>query len=142
MNDKYGFRDETLARRLIDFEGMNYGKIRPTDLDVIYEIQNNIYILCEVKYHDWKENRGQDLCFERLCDDLTRAGKKVLGIYAVTHTDFYTTGEKIYLNECIVHKFRLGYEWHNIGPKIWTVKEAIDKYFRKHAPHLLEGPDG
>lgn len=64
-----------LAKQLIDFSELKWGRITPTDIDGIVEYQNVAYILYEFKYGNASVPHGQEICLMRMCDDFTASGK-------------------------------------------------------------------
>ena len=56
------------------------------DIDGLIEWKNKAYIIIELKYNDNKLLYGQKLALERLTDDLTKTGKKVICIIASHQT--------------------------------------------------------
>ena len=63
------------ARQIIDFSGLRYGNITPTDIDGLIEYHDKAYILMEFKYKNAEVPAGQMLAYKRLANDLQKAGK-------------------------------------------------------------------
>lgn len=63
------------ARQIIDFSGLRYGNITPTDIDGCIEYKNKAVILLEYKHRNTEMPYGQRLAFERIADDIVSAGK-------------------------------------------------------------------
>lgn len=66
------------ARQIVDFSGLRYGKITPTDLDGLIEFQNKAFILYEYKYQNADMPPGQKLALTRLIDCLNLSKPSVL----------------------------------------------------------------
>ena len=47
-------------RQLVDYSGLRYCKITPTDLDGFLEISSRLYIFYELKYHNAEFAGGQE----------------------------------------------------------------------------------
>lgn len=66
------------AKQIIDFHGLQYGRITPTDIDGLFEYKNLAYVLLEFKYGNADMPFGQKIALERMCDDFQAAGKKAI----------------------------------------------------------------
>ena len=51
-NKKQGIQNRSRARQIIDFSGIKYGNITPTDIDGGFEKQNEVFVFFEMKYGD------------------------------------------------------------------------------------------
>ena len=64
-------RNKEYAKQLNDFSKMDLGTITPTDVDMLIEYKNKLYIFGEGKHVMADEMpRGQELALTRLCTDL------------------------------------------------------------------------
>lgn len=63
------------ARQIIDFSGIRYERITPTDLDGFFEWHDKIFVFYEMKLNGATMPHGQRLALERLVDGLRKAGK-------------------------------------------------------------------
>ena len=54
------------ARQLIDFSGLRYNKITPTDIDGFIEYHDEAIVFMEFKYGNAELPYGQKLALERL----------------------------------------------------------------------------
>jgi len=61
-------RNSNQVKQAIDFGGLQNGKIHPTDIDAVYEFNNKVLILIEVKKINNDIPTGQRLVLERICD--------------------------------------------------------------------------
>lgn len=68
-------QNEEYARRIIDFSGMRYGNITPTDIDGVIEYHDTHVVFFEFKYDNAPIPDGQRLALERLVNNCTTAGK-------------------------------------------------------------------
>lgn len=66
------------ARQIIDFRGLKYGSITPTDLDGLIEYKDKAFVLLEMKYGSAKMPYGQELALRRIVDGLQHSGKETL----------------------------------------------------------------
>jgi len=67
--------DRSRSRQIIDFSGLRYGKITPTDIDGLIEFRNKYFILIELKLHNAQMPRGQEIAFVRMVLNLKKANK-------------------------------------------------------------------
>lgn len=71
---KIQFRDR--ARQIVDFSGMRYGKITPTDIDGLIEYHSiGAYALFEFKLEGCDIPLGQMRALTEIVDDLNKVGK-------------------------------------------------------------------
>lgn len=63
------------AKQIIDFSGIRYKNITPTDIDGFFEYHNRIFVFCEMKLVGAEMPDGQRMALERLVDNLDYAGK-------------------------------------------------------------------
>lgn len=61
-------RNSKEVRQTIDFTGVQNGKIHPTDIDAVFEFDNEVLILMEIKKSGNKIPTGQRMLLERICD--------------------------------------------------------------------------
>ena len=119
------------ASQPIDFSGLNLnGRIYPTDIDGLIEINNEEYIIFEVKYRDSEVPFGQRLALERMTDDFRKAGKRAVAIVCEHNVKNYEIPVKA--ADCPVREMYFGLDavWKQIHKKI-TLKEAIDLFEKR-----------
>jgi hypothetical protein len=63
------------ARQIIDFSGIRFKNITPTDIDGLIEYKNIAYVLMEFKHREAEMPHGQSLALTRMVDDFDRQGK-------------------------------------------------------------------
>lgn len=68
-------QNREFAKQIVDFHGLKFGDITPTDIDGIIEYKNIAFIIYEFKYGNSRVPYGQYLCLRRLCDDLQESNK-------------------------------------------------------------------
>lgn len=100
-------RNEKQIKQVIDFTGLQNGKIHPSDIDAIFEFDNEILILIEVKYKDSEIPTGQKLLLERLCDSW-HTNKCIVLFVEHNHSN---DNENIPLDKCFVKKIYYKEEW-------------------------------
>jgi len=121
-------RIENIARRqqIIDFSGVRFGNITPTDIDGVIEYNDIAYAFYEIKYANAEMKYGQKLCLERLVNDMMKAGKKAIAML-IRH-DIHDVNEQIPAHLCIVEKLYVGETW-KIDKKHRTVWDLSVDFF-------------
>lgn len=116
-------------RQIMDFDGLKFGKITPSDIDAFIEYKDKGFIFIEIKLHrkdgQFKVPPGQKLGYKRLVDALTAAGKPAILIYA-EHFE-YDPSMNIDASVCTVDSVYGNHEYR-YSVKGKTVKEVVDKY--------------
>jgi len=64
------------AKQIIDFSGLRFKNITPTDVDGMIEYQDKGFVFYEYKLRDAQMSRGQRLALERLARNNETAGKR------------------------------------------------------------------
>tara|TARA_A100000171_G_C2123887_1_gene142358 strand:- start:730 stop:1119 length:390 start_codon:yes stop_codon:yes gene_type:complete len=122
-------RNSSQVKQAIDFSGVQNGKIHPSDIDAVFEFDNQALILMEVKRIGNDIPTGQRLLLERICDSWHTDKAIVL---KVTHSYPYNDRD-IPLAECMVERCYYKGEWidrkgplvsalNSIGKK-WDIKK-------------------
>lgn len=120
------------ARQIIDFHGLKYGSITPTDVDGLFEYHNKAYIFIEVKYGKQQMPGGQKLAFERLTDDVGTAGKKAV-LFVCEHNvtdceEDIVAADTIVRNIYVFNKNTQKGEWKPGNGR--TLANAVDIFLR------------
>ena len=69
-------------QQIIDFGGLRFGNITPTDIDGMIEYHGKAYAILEFKYGDAALPYGQRLCLERMVRDFGKTGKHAIAVVA------------------------------------------------------------
>ena len=107
-------RNSNQTKQGIDFTGIEYGKIHPTDIDAVLEFDNEALILMEVKKKGNKIPTGQRLVLERIANSW-HTNKSV--VLYVTHS-FKNDNKDIPLSECNVDRVYINKEWKILNKTI------------------------
>lgn len=75
------------AKQIIDFSGLKFGSITPTDIDGVIEYHNKAIIFIEMKYGEQPLPRGQKVALMRMVDDLQNANKESCLLVCVHNVD-------------------------------------------------------
>lgn len=116
-------RNSNQAKQGVDFTGLQWGKIHPTDIDFAIEFKNEVLILGEVKRKGSDMALGQKLLLERLCDSW-HTGKSFI-IFAHHEYDDETTD--IPVDKCEVYKLYYQGNWYD---RSGSVKNKIEEILR------------
>jgi hypothetical protein len=118
-------RNSKQVRQSIDFTGVENNKIHPTDIDFVFEFDNNILILGEVKRLGNNIPTGQRLVLERLVDNWK--GNSIALKVVHNHKDDDTD---IPLVDCYVESYYFNNEWSK-PKKYYSLKEFINELGKK-----------
>jgi hypothetical protein len=115
-------------QQILDFSGVRYENITPTDIDAVIEYKNRAYIFIEVKYLDAKLPYGQMLAIERLVND-TSLKKHSFAIIA--KHEIHDVDEHVKLSDCVVRQIYYKRQWHDYLKYERDVKSVIDGFICK-----------
>ena len=104
-------RDKKKVKQVIDFTGVQNGKIHPSDIDAVMEFDNKVLILIEVKIKHVLIPIGQRILLERICDSWHIPEKAI--ILKVEH-EFDDAEQDIVLRECTVTRTYYKGNWHTL----------------------------
>lgn len=79
-------RNERYMSQVVDFEGMQYGKCRPTDIDLSMDWQGKVFLFVELKYAGTGLTLGQRLHLSHLCNAIVAGGRQAYAILAEHET--------------------------------------------------------
>ncbi len=114
------------ARQIIDFNGIRYNNITPTDIDGFFEYKNKAFVFFEYKLRDADVPRGQELALMRVVDGLSAAGKNAV-LFLCRHSED-NPHKDIRAAEALVEKIYWCGKWHTGTNK--TVKAQTDRFLR------------
>ena len=100
-------RNRKKVRQVIDFTGVQNGRMHPSDVDAVLEFNNDVLILMEVKYRRRPIPTGQRLLLERIVDSWHTDRSCAL---KVEH-EFTNDDENIPLHTCLVTGFYNRRHW-------------------------------
>lgn len=136
MVDQRGvIKNRERARQIIDYGGIIYKKITPTDIDGFLEFSNVLFIFFELKLRGTPVLHGQRLALQRLAS-CCNAGEKT-GVAIVADHDVHDTEQDIYAAECDVREYWWDERWMNPREKI-TLKKAVGRLYGRYV--LKNGP--
>lgn len=116
-------KNEARLKQVIDFTGMTFGKVQPSDIDAYYEIDDEFLVLFEVKYGNTMLSGGQKLGFTRMVSKWNNAiDSSAIGLVVEHRTKVH---ERVILNDCIVRSTYNNGKWYNIRKKNIKVKDVL-----------------
>ena len=128
---------QNVARKqqIIDFSGLLFGSITPTDMDGLIEYHDKAYAILEFKYGNVELPYGQRLCIQRLVNDLAHSGKKIVA--AVIGHNVHDVNQSIPAAECFVREVYLGDERRWRPPiRPMTTLELLEAFFDYVEPRI------
>lgn len=105
------------AAQLLAFDGMQYGKCRPTDIDLSMDWQGRYFVFVELKGARKGLTQGQRFHLQALVRAIRAGGKQAIAILANHNTP--DTEHDVHVGESTVRMFFDG------GPRWVEVKDEI-----------------
>jgi hypothetical protein len=123
MNDENRgkIRNVCYAEQIIDFSGLRFGTITPTNIDGYMDFWGKGHVFFEAKHSDAIPPYGQKLAFERLVDPLAPFSICIIGSHTAPHH------EQINAAETSVVNVRFLREWIKPDRNL-TTKVVIEKF--------------
>ena len=115
-------------KQILDFSGIRFGNITPTDIDVFIEYHNKCYVIIEVKYGYAEILFGQKLALERMCDDFEKVGKP--SVFIISRHEIDNPEEDVKLAKAIASKCYFRKKWTDIHNE--TTEEVIRRFIKKY----------
>lgn len=110
------------ARQIIDFSGVRFGNITPTDIDGMIEYHNVAFVFYELKLKGAKMPYGQELALSRMSK---RLGDRAV-VFLCEH-DVDDASKDIPAAKTIVRRLCWCGEWHDCKPGI-TLLEYTQRF--------------
>lgn len=115
-------------RRLMTFEGLQFGNITPTDIDAFIDFGGKVYVVIEAKGVGVPVPTGQRIALERLLHKLGEPPSKAIVVIADTPDG--AMEDDVDLGQCCAREV-----WHLKDCKLMrsqidsdTVRDVIDKF--------------
>lgn len=126
--ERGGIRNVRRYKQLVDFRGLRYGSMTPTDVDGVLEYDDKLFVVLELKHVSAPPMKvGQRLALERMCIHLTKQRSTIL-LLAVHDK---APEQLIDAAAAIVHSKYFFYQWRQ-PEQIETVREAADAFIEKY----------
>lgn len=114
------------AHQTIRFDGLRYGNITPTDIDMLIEYHDKAVILYEFKYEDAPMKRGQKVAIERIVDDIDDSGK--IGVAFLCVHDVADCSQDVFAKDARVYQIYYNGKWHD--GNLQNVKDKTDSFIK------------
>jgi len=121
-------RNRSQKAQLVDFGGLRWGKIMPTDLDAYIDFGGRLFVFIEAKYGGAPMSYGQRLALERLCDACHSPSS---GRSAVAFICSHQSAGDIDLAKAVVTQYRWEGKWKKPRTIGGTLVDGIDA-FKSH----------
>tara|TARA_B100000214_G_scaffold113066_1_gene79899 strand:- start:2698 stop:3078 length:381 start_codon:yes stop_codon:yes gene_type:complete len=119
-------KNSNRAKQGIEFSGVEWGKIHPSDIDFVLEFKNKVLILGEVKFKGIELTTGQKLMLERIADSWHTGISFVIFAHH-THEDDTTD---IPLQKCEVYKIYYDKKWYTLQGSLISKINQIRELFQ------------
>jgi hypothetical protein len=118
------------ASQLLAFDGMQYGRCRPTDIDVAMDWQGKFFVFVELKSKGKGLSVGQRLHLTALVDAIVAGGRQAVAILAEHDTP--DTETDVHVAQSTVVKMYDGVQWVDEGEiKLDTLLHVLhNEYIR------------
>lgn len=120
-------RNQAIIDQARDFSGLEFGTIRPTDLDGFIDFNGRAFVLIEAKHRDTALPQGQRIAFENFCAMADDSGRKAIALVA-SHDE--PGDRRISLASCPVVEYHTRGRW-GIPQRYIDVRRAIDGWLRR-----------
>ena len=105
------FKNRARAAQLIDFQGLQWGKLRPTDIDLSIDWGGKTFVFVEVKGINQGLTVGQRIHLEGLVKAIRAGGKSAYAIVAKHST---RATEDIQAADCLSTSVFAGNNWETV----------------------------
>lgn len=116
-------RNDEYKSQFVNFYGLEFGAIRPMDIDLAIEFGNRLFVFGEAKYQTSPLPYGQQLALERITDAIENGERKALCLVAE-----HNGGDNIVMAQCRVRQYRWERNWYK--PHQTNVRDLIDRVLR------------
>jgi len=123
-----GFQYPERAKQLMNYEGMEWESMTPTDIDGFLDYRGKYFVYMEGKVVGKDLLRGQELALENATKSHAKAGHKAIAIVFEHDTP---VEQQVFVKNCRVVRYYLNNsEWRETQqPR--KVKELIDLFFAR-----------
>lgn len=123
MVEGSAIRNREHKQQIVDFGGLRWGKIMPTDLDAYIDFGGRFFVFIEAKYGLARLSFGQRLALERLCDACHQPD---CGINAVAFVCSHRDATDVDLAKAVIVEYRWKGKWQKPRKSGQTLKSGID----------------
>lgn len=102
-------KNRNRAKQLMAFDDMQYGKCKPTDIDVSIDFQGKSFVFVELKGNGMPLTLGQKIHLQGLVKAIRAGGRQAWAILA--HHDTPDCEHDVHVKESVVHSVYNGKSW-------------------------------
>jgi hypothetical protein len=121
MPERGVIRNREFKRQIVDFSGIRFGNITPTDLDAFMDFGNRLFVFVETKFNGASMPYGQRLAIERLCDACNTPPDRYSVAFITSH---HSEGDIDFANT-VVTEYRWQGKWIKPNNKDKTLYDGI-----------------
>lgn len=118
-------RNRDAGKQIIDYSGLRYNNITPTDIDGMIEYKGKAFIFYEFKYGDAPMPLGQKIALTRMVDAIQKGGTPAMLILG-SHNN--PASEDVDAANAVVRAVYWNGAWGNGCGR--TVKEVTDSFLK------------
>ena len=116
------------AKQLLAFDGLVFGKCRPTDIDFSMDFQGAVFVFGEIKGGSLGLTMGQKIHLQGLVKSINSGGKQAYAFLA--HHNQSDTDKDVHVGACLVRSVYDGVAWQPYEGSVAALVGDI------HADHL------
>ena len=115
------------AKQIIDFSGIRFNNITPTDIDGVIDYHDRAFVFLEMKLDGAEMPYGQQLCLERMVNAIQKSGRDACAL--LCRHDKRNPDEDVQAAETCVERVYWKGAWHGLK-KPMTTKEVVESFLR------------
>ena len=123
------------AKQLINYSGVVYGNITPTDIDGLIEYRNWFYIMIELKHDSAEMPEGQSIALARMIKSLNKDKPSIL--FVASHDVFDPRDDIDAAEASIMYSYDSQEKW-SYDYCFLNLKEAIDLFLETEIKNRQE----
>ena len=117
----------TRYKQPVEFDGLAYGKITPTDIDGLIEYRNRVFVFYELKLRGKEMDHGQRMALQNVVDGLNCEGKYAI-LFKCEH-DVHDAEKHVDAATAEVTSIYWNGKWTEPKRQRISVREATDSFF-------------
>ena len=122
------FKNRARAAQLIDFQDLQWGRLRPTDIDLSIDWGGKTFVFVEVKGINQGLTVGQRIHLEGLVNAIRAGGKTAYALVAKHST---RANEDIMAADCLVASIYSGNNWETVDTNA-TLSDSMNFLYDTH----------
>lgn len=115
------------AKQIIDFSGIRFSNITPTDIDGVIDYHDRAFVFIEMKLDGAEMPYGQQLCLERIVNAIQKSDRDACAL--LCRHNKRSTEEDVQAAETYVERVFWKGSWHGLKRPM-TTKEVVESFLR------------